>query len=161
MRLALLSAICFLLGCGREVPPSPLSLEVVGQEYDWYIRYPGEDGVLHSKDDVVAVQHMHVPAHTPLHIAVTSKDYLYTFRVPELNKIQMGVPDIVFNLEFDSGAPGQYVLKGDQMCGFAHASLIGEFIVEPPAKYKAWLAERQLEGVPPPRIRDKKPNQNP
>ena len=143
-------ALCLLLGCGDAKPDGPLQLRVTGDNYDWYIRYPGEDGLLDSDDDVVTVKDMHLPAHTELHIEVTSTDFIYTFRVLEMGQVQMAVPDLAFTLDFDSGPAAVHVLKGDQMCGFSHESLIGEFIVEPAADYRAWLRARKRAGPPKP-----------
>ena len=137
--LAILTAVS---SCRRGEPNPPLHLEVVGENYEWYIRYPGADLTLQTPDDVVVKQHVHVPASTELTISLTSKDYIYTFRVPELNQKQMAVPDIVFTLAFDTGEPGHYLLKGDQMCSFSHESLIGNFVVEPRKVFDVWLAGR-------------------
>lgn len=124
-----------LTTCSSESEQQILHLEVVGHQYNWYIRYPG--------DDVVVTQHIHVPAHTDLEMTITSKDLLYVFRLPELKQTQMAVPEILFPLAFNSGEPNKYLLKGDQMCGFSHPTLIGDFIVEPLPHFKKWLAQQR------------------
>jgi len=116
-----------------------LALVIHGADYQWYIRYPGADQLLFTADDQIARQNMTVPRSTRLHLTLTSRDYLYTFRVPELGQKQMAVPELFFKLEFHSGDPGHFTLKGDQMCGFAHETLIGDFKVVEAAEYRAWL----------------------
>jgi cytochrome c oxidase subunit 2 len=133
--------LLLLVACGAK--PDSLQLEVVGSDYQWLIRYPGADGRLHSADDCVVRRNMVVPAHTDLAITMTSEDFLYTFRVVELDQKQMAVPDLDFTLNFNTGPPGRYQLKGDQMCGFAHESLIGDFRVVPWRAYRAWLAQQK------------------
>ena len=131
--------------CGPE--PVPLEIEVTGADYQWHIRYPGNDGLLHSDDDILALRHVHLPSSTPVKIHLKSRDFIYAFRVPELKQSQMAIPDLDFALDFKTPAPGLFQLKGDQMCGFAHPDLIGELVVEPRAGFLDWL--QQVQNSPP------------
>ena len=133
---------CFSGSCRHAENRPPLELRVVGSDYQWHITYPGSDGVLGTADDKQALRHVHVPSQTRVEMSLTSEDLIYAFRVKALKLNQMAVPDIVFPLSFQTGDPASYALMGDQMCGYSHDSLIGDFIVEPPSVFQAWLAEQ-------------------
>jgi cytochrome c oxidase subunit 2 len=117
----------------------PLVIDVTGDDYEWHIRYPGADGAAGTDDDVVTLRHLHLPEHTPVTLRLHSADYLYTFGLPHLDLKEIAVPDLVFTLEFETAAAGAFELRGDQMCGYTHPSLIGRVIVEPPSQFVRWL----------------------
>ena len=131
-----------LAGCDQPADypiPNPLPIEVVGDEYYWFVRYPGADGQLHTADDVHDKTNLHLPVATETHIQITSRDYLYTFGLPSLGLNQVAVPDLMFGLKFSVDEVGTYQLKGDQLCGFSHESLMGRVIVQSREDFTTWL----------------------
>ena len=126
--------------------PSPLPIEVVGDDYYWFVRYPGADGQLHTQDDVEDTTNLHLPVATETHIKITSRDYLYTFGLPSLGISQVAVPDLMFGLEFTMNSVGTYELEGDQLCGFSHESLMGEIIVQSREDFINWLRSQRALG---------------
>ena len=131
-------AIAF--GCifGCHSSPS-MMLEMVGQGYEWYIHYPVDSD---SGGEVVVKRDIYVPANTELKIHLTSRDYIYALKIPEFEQNQMAVPDIAFDLSFNTGAPGIYTLKGDQMCGYTHDTLKGQLVVLAKADYERWITSQ-------------------
>ena len=141
-RLLLLTALCTLVGQGchdPDRPPEVVEISVTGENFEWHSRYGGPDGKLGTADDVPARQILHVPTDTRIVIHLTSRDYLYTFMLPQLEAKEIAVPDLIFTVEFRTGAPGTFELRGDQLCGYAHKSLLGELVVEPPRAWRQWL----------------------
>ena len=134
-------------GAAAGDPPlsGPLVIDVTGHDYNWMLRYPGEDGVQGTDDDVHAVRHLHLPEGVRTVVRLHSDDFLYIFRLPHLELSEIAVPDLEFSLEFDSGPPGRHELRGDQMCGFAHASLLGLLIVEPQPDRAAGKPDPEVE----------------
>ncbi|MFT7626069.1 MAG: cytochrome c oxidase subunit 2 [Myxococcota bacterium] len=131
-----------LLSCGgcESADPEPYTVEMTGRDFHWTVRYPGEDGRLHTADDRLGDSELHLPSQSPVRIRLKSADYVYTLDLPDLGLREMAVPDVEFSLNFRTGQPATLRLRGDQMCGYAHATLFGELIVEPRAQLDAWLA---------------------
>jgi heme/copper-type cytochrome/quinol oxidase subunit 2 len=133
--------------------PAVLTVEVTGDDYQWYLRYPGPDGELGTADDVGAMRDVHLPAHTTSVLRLHSRDFVYKLRLPHLGIAEIAVPEQEFTLEFDSGPPGTHELRGDQFCGFSHPDLIGTLHVDAPEDFADWMADLPpwTEGKPEPR----------
>ena len=119
--------------------PSPFVIEVTGRDFQWHLRYPGDDGKLHTGDDLAALRHIRVPTDSRVRLELRSDDYLYQLAFPDFRLKEIAVPDLEFALEFDSGAAGTFELRGDQFCGYAHPDLMGELVVLSENDFRAWL----------------------
>lgn len=117
-----------LAGCGSGDPDS-IVIEVTGEEFNWYFRYPGPDGVLGTDDDRYSVQDLYLPGNANVHLKLNSKDYLYSFSLPELDLIEIAVPGLDYELKFATRDAQTLELLGDQFCGFSHDTLIGKVYV--------------------------------
>ena len=130
-----LLALLFTLLCSGCAAPQPqhrldsIVIEVTGDEFNWYFRYPGPDGVLGTSDDQHSVQNMFLPDNSNVNLKLKSNDYVYTFTLPELGMIEIAVPGLSFELQFTTGDEQTLQLRGDQLCGFAHETLIGKVYV--------------------------------
>lgn len=122
--------------------PSPYTIEVKGEEYEWHIRYPGRDGQLHTDDDVSTQQHIHLPENTKVNITINSSDYLYFLELPDFRQIGMAVPEMEHFIEITTKTAGEFKIRGDQMCGYTHESLYGILTVESPRRFHRWLAQQ-------------------
>jgi heme/copper-type cytochrome/quinol oxidase subunit 2 len=134
------------LGC-ENLPPVPelLKIRVVGDGYEWLVRYPGPDALLDTDDDVQAKQNLRLPEHTRVQIEVHSSDYIYGFRIPGLGVNEMAVPELVFIADFETPESSVHILKGDQMCGYAHPRLIGHVIIEPKRQFQRWQVKQGID----------------
>lgn len=134
-RFKSLAAACFfllLVNCSSNHGGAPLDsivVEVTGDEFNWYFRYPGLDGRLGTEDDRHSVRDLYLPGNARVTLKLHSKDYLYTLAIPDIGKKEIAVPDLEFDLQFDTGDAGIWQLKGDQNCGFSHDSLMGNVYV--------------------------------
>ncbi len=129
--VALLSAALFS-GCAIHQPQDRLDsivIEVTGDEFNWYFRYPGFDGVLGTGDDQYSVQNVFLPDNSKVNLKLKSNDYVYSFALPELGLEEIAVPGLSFELLFTTGDEQTLQLLGDQFCGFAHETLIGKVYV--------------------------------
>ena len=104
-------------------------IEVTGDEFNWYFRYPGADGLLDTSDDRHSVQNLFLPDNSRVNLKLKSNDYVYTFTLPELGMAEIAVPGLSFELQFTTGDEQTLQLRGDQLCGFAHETLIGKVYV--------------------------------
>jgi heme/copper-type cytochrome/quinol oxidase subunit 2 len=137
-----LALLC--VGCGDEGADAgayevtcPLEIEITGSRFHWRVRYPGRDGRLHTADDPIGDGEVHVPVGTRTRLLLRSEDYVYTLALPHLGLKEIAVPDLDFQLDFDASQSGTFELRGDQMCGYAHADLIGKLVVGTAESYVA------------------------
>lgn len=104
-------------------------IEVTGEEFNWSFRYPGPDGMLNTSDDPFSVQNLFLPDNSVVNLKLNSNDYVYTFTLPSLGMKEIAVPGLSFELQFTTQDEETLELKGDQLCGFAHETLIGKVYV--------------------------------
>ena len=134
-RVAALLAALVCAGCepgGQQHRLDAIVVEVTGDEFNWYFRYPGPDGELGTADDRHSVQDLYLPANSRVDLNLKSKDYVYTFALPDLDLQEIAVPGLDFSLQFSTSDEETLQLLGDQMCGFAHETLIGKVYVRGP-----------------------------
>ncbi len=130
-----LVALLFTLlcsGCAAYHPQQRLDsivIEVTGDEFNWYFRYPGRDGVLGTSDDQHSVQNVFLPDNSKVNLKLKSNDYVYSFALPELGLKEIAVPGLSFELQFTTQDEQTMQLRGDQFCGFAHETLIGKVYI--------------------------------
>lgn len=141
-----LVVLLFALLCVRDAASQPqqrldtIVIEVTGNEFNWYFRYPGADGVLDTSDDRHSVQHLFLPDNARVNLKLKSNDYVYTFTLPELGMAEIAVPGLSFELQFTTGDEQTLQLRGDQLCGFAHETLIGKvYVRNQDDGYYSWL----------------------
>ena len=127
------------IGDETAMPEKPLVIDIMGSEYRWHYRYPGPDETLGTADDIRRLGDLHLSMGTPVVLQLKSEDYIYTFKLPHIDRVKMAVPEIVFTLEFTPDSLGTFELEGDQMCGFSHESLKAKLIVETQEDFATWL----------------------
>jgi heme/copper-type cytochrome/quinol oxidase subunit 2 len=101
-------------------------VRITGHDYQWRIRYAGPDGVLETADDVLGSRDLYLPAHAQIRLELCSDDFAYTLYLPHQDLMEVAVPQMPCELEFQTDAPGSYELLGSQMCGYTHPLLIGK-----------------------------------
>ncbi|MEH6592313.1 MAG: hypothetical protein V7746_18760 [Halioglobus sp.] len=139
--LLLFALLC--AGCAASQPQQRIDsivIEVTGEEFNWYFRYPGPDGVLDTSDDRHSVQNLYLPDNSRINLKLKSNDYVYTFTLPELGMKEIAVPGLNFELQFTTSDEQTLQLRGDQLCGFAHETLIGKvYVRNQDDGYYSWL----------------------
>lgn len=126
-------------GDGTAEQAKDLEVEVTGADYNWIFLYPGPDGELHTEDDITIHQEFYLPSRTNISLILTSRDYIYTFSLPDFSANEMAIPGVHNRLSFFTKHTGTFELKGDQMCGFTHESLMGKLKVKSTQSFQNWL----------------------
>ena len=148
-----------------EAPAADLiQIEVVGQQFNWNMRYAGADGRFgpvsaglmddslgnplgvdrdhaDGKDDLVTAR-LVVPAGREVELLLKSKDVLHSFFVPELRLKLDTVPGLVQRLRFTADKVGSYEIACAELCGLGHYRMRAYLDVKEAADYEAWLAEQ-------------------
>ncbi len=139
-------------------------VEVVGQQFAWSFRFPGEDGVLGlsdmrfvniisnpfgidpddpaGHDDILVQQEeLHLPIGQPVKTQMRSKDVLHNFYVPNFRVKMDLVPGLVTSLWFTPTKTGTFDIACAEYCGNGHHTMGGKVVVEDQASFENWLAQ--------------------
>jgi cytochrome c oxidase subunit 2 len=112
-----------------------LTVEVIGRQWFWDVRYPGTTAVTANE--------IHIPARTRVNLVAETADVIHSFWVPELNrKIDM-VPGKRNRILLYAEHPGRYRGQCAEFCGLQHANMSLYVFADPPARFRAWLARLQ------------------
>ena len=147
-----------------DVPDEATEIEVIGQQWEWAFRLPGEDGVLgksdnslidfdnpfgldiddpHGLDDVlVQGNEVHLPIDRPVKVLLRSIDVLHDFYVPQFRAKMDMVPGMVTYFWVTPTRTGTFDILCFELCGTGHYAMRGKVVVDTGADYAAWLGEQ-------------------
>ena len=120
----------------------PLTVDVFSQQYAWSFGYPG-------KGDVWSQGVLHVPVNRQVQFKMHSQDVIHSFWVPEWRIKKDNVPGITTTATVTPDKIGTYQLVCTELCGYGHAAMRAKVVVEPPSKFREWVASLK-EKVPQP-----------
>ena len=148
-----------------EVPQDAVEIEVMGKQFEWFVRYPGKDGkfgatrpeLVHetrnplglveddpaAKDDIVSRGVLRLPIDRTVSIRLRSLDVQHSFSVPSFRVKQDLVPGVTTQTHFKPIKAGQYEIVCAELCGLGHYKMRGMVLVISQQEYDQWLA-RQL-----------------
>lgn len=144
--------------------PGAMKIEVTGQQFQWYFRYPGPDGQFGStkpeladeatgnplgldpadargRDDIVTPI-LGVPANREVEVILRTKDVTHSFFVRELRFKQDTVPGMEIHLHFIAEKPGKYEIACAELCGLGHYRMRADMVVVPEADFDNWLRQQ-------------------
>ena len=148
----------------RGASPGAVQIEVQGQQFKWYFRYPGPDGKFGrtdaqyvndsaqnffgldpkdpaAKDDIVTPV-VAVPVNREVELILRSKDVTHSFFVRELRLKQDAVPGMLIRIHFTATQVGQYEIACAELCGLGHHQMRSFLQVMSEADYQKWLREQ-------------------
>jgi cytochrome c oxidase subunit 2 len=147
----LIPTIIVLFGAGyswsvlsdiEEPADNPLTVDVFSQQFAWSFGYPG-------KDNAYSQGELHVPLDRQVQFKMHALDVIHSFWVPEWRIKKDNVPGITTTARVTPDKPGTYQLICTELCGFGHATMRAEVVVEPAAEFRKWVGELK-ETVPDP-----------
>jgi len=127
-------------GAKMRRPDMPPTVKVDARQFEWRLRYPGQDGQLYTKDDIFDVNDLHLPLNEEVLLIAESEDVLHSFFIPNMRVKQDLVPGMRQAIWFRATEEGQYDLVCAELCGWGHYKMKGRITVEPRPQYEAWLA---------------------
>lgn len=130
-----------LTGLAEDHESSDWTVEVVGHQFWWEVRYPDEG--------VITANEIHIPVGQPVEFKLTSADVIHSFWVPELGgKLDM-MPGTTTSVTFTADEPGRYRGQCAQMCGVQHANMALYIVADESDEFGAWLEnQRQVAELP-------------
>ncbi len=129
-----------------SAPKVPALAEITARQFQWVMRYPGPDGRLNTRDDLVVVNDLHFVKEKMALIYLKSSDVLHSFFLPQMRIKQDAVPGITIPVWFDCRVSGEYDLACAELCGWGHYKMRGRVTVhETEADLQQWIDEKLAE----------------
>jgi cytochrome c oxidase subunit 2 len=147
------------------VPENATAIEVVGQQWRWAYRLPGQDGRLGRSDTrlvsadnplgldpkdslgqddiVVDGGDLHMPIGRPVKVLLRSIDVLHDFYVPEFRAKMDMVPGSVTYFWITPTRTGSFEVLCAELCGVGHSQMRGAVVVEEEGAYQSWLQNQR------------------
>ena len=147
-----------------NVPDDAAEIEVIGKQWDWAYRLPGDDGVLgktdarfidfdnplgidpndaNGRDDVmVEFADIHLPIDQPVKVLLRSIDVLHDFYVPEFRAKMDMVPGTTTYFWLTPTRTGRFDILCFELCGTGHYNMRGNVVVDSAEDYQVWLSEQ-------------------
>lgn len=119
----------------------PLTIEVIGQQWWWEVRYP--------EQQFETANEIHIPVGQPVRIQLSTDNVIHSFWVPELHGKLDLIPGKLNTFWIQADRPGEYRGLCAEYCGVQHANMMFLIIAEPPEKFAAWLAAERQPAVAP------------
>ena len=145
-----------------EAPNDAAVVEVVGKQWSFSYRFPGNDGKLGTvdakyisdknpygmnpddpsgRDDVlISGSELHLPIGKPVKLLLRSIDVLHNFTVPQFRAKMDLVPGMVTYFWVTPTRTGKFDILCNELCGIAHYAMRGKLVVEEERAFQAWLA---------------------
>jgi len=127
---------------GKDV----VRIEIMPQQYAWNIRYPGEDDVFGTDDDIVPPQNiLHIPVNTPIVVQLTTYDVIHSLYLPNFRYKQDATPGMVTAMWFQAKETGNFEFACAEHCGNSHFKMKGYLTVESKDEFANWIASQEPE----------------
>ena len=126
---------------GDDAPEGALTVDVIGHQWWWEIRYPDTG--------FVTANEMRIPAGEPVRLRLRSADVIHSFWVPPLAGKMDLLPERTNSMVIEADAPGHYQGQCAEFCGLQHANMRIEVIAEEPGDFAAWLRRQARPAVAP------------
>jgi cytochrome c oxidase subunit II len=119
----------------------PLTVEVIGHQYWWEVRYP-DYGVQTANE-------VYLPVGQPVRLRVSAPDVIHSFWVPQLNgKIDM-IPGRTNTIWVRADEAGLFRGQCAEYCGAGHALMAFWVEAMPAVRFAEWVARRQAPPAQP------------
>ncbi len=113
-----------------EIPP--LEVQVISLDWKWLFIYP--------RQGVASINHLVVPAGTPVHFSITSASVFNVFFVPQLGSMIYAMPGMVSQLHLQADAPTNTWGLSAQFSGDGFSDMQFDVTSLPTSDFKSWVA---------------------
>ena len=150
----------------EAVSKNPFEVRIIAEQFAWNVHYPGPDGKFGrtavnlvtstnpvgldmtdpaAKDDVVALNQLHLPVNRQALIHVTSKDVIHSFKLPVMRVEQDAIPGADVPIHFmpiRTTNGDRWEIACAQLCGLGHYRMRGQIFVDTQQDLDKWLASQ-------------------
>jgi cytochrome c oxidase subunit II len=118
-----------------------LTVEVIGHQWWWEVRYPGTKAVTANE--------IHIPVHARVDLVGTTADVIHSFWIPALNRKVDLIPGRTNRIVLQADRAGRFRGQCYEFCGLQHAHMGMYVVAEPQARFRAWLANMAKDAPAP------------
>lgn len=112
-----------------------LTIEVIGHQWWWEVRYPDYG--------IVTANEIHMPAGERVQFKLTSRDVIHSFWVPQLHgKIDV-IDGKTYTIALEAWEPGRFRGICAEYCGVQHTFMDFLVIAQPAETFAEWIAAQQ------------------
>ena len=132
----------------KEARESMAVAEVTARQFEWRIRYAAPRKALQNepeRDDLYAVNELHVPSGRPVKFNLRSGDVQHAFFAPELRVKQDAVPGLIIPVWFEIPIPGEYELLCAELCGWGHYKMRATIVAETEEVFQQYLKDLEQQ----------------
>ena len=115
----------------RTAPDDSYEIHVTGQKWFWTFTYP--NGAITPE--------LHIPAHRPVRLIMTSNDVLHSFFIPAFRTKQDVVPGRYTEEWFEATETGEFQVFCTEYCGTKHSEMLTKTFVHEQDDFDKWLAK--------------------
>ncbi|MGH2351290.1 MAG: cytochrome c oxidase subunit II, partial [Chloroflexota bacterium] len=119
--------------------PANLTVEVIGYQYWWEVRYP--------QHGIVTANEIQIPVGQTVEFKLTSVDVIHSFWVPQLQGKMDLIPGKTNTVWLQADEPGVYRGQCAEFCGLQHAQMALLVIAQPPEQFAAWADAQRRPAV--------------
>lgn len=118
-----------------EKPANATNVTVIGQQFLWTFKYPGEN--VTSRSTLV------LPANQTVYLNITSRDVIHSVHIPGLGLKQDAIPGQYNTLRTTPTGQGTYQLYCAEFCGAGHSQMTATVKVVSYEEYQQWLKDQK------------------
>jgi cytochrome c oxidase subunit 2 len=118
-----------------------LTLEVVGHQWWWEVRYPDLN--------ISTANEIHIPSGQTILLHLSSVDVIHSFWVPRLAGKTDVLPGQTNTTWLQASAPGDYRGECAEYCGIQHANMAFVVTADAPDQFQAWVQAQQQPAAAP------------
>ncbi len=147
-----------------DPPEDAFVVEIIGEQFAWNVRYPGEDGEFGrtkpelitranpigldpadpaSEDDIHVLNELRLPINQPVLLKIRSKDVIHSVFLPNFRVKMDAVPGMTTTFLFTPTKEGEFDLVCAELCGLGHYRMRGYVVVQPMDELQEWLVEQR------------------
>jgi cytochrome c oxidase subunit II len=112
----------------------PLTIEVIGHQFWWEIRYP--------QHGITTANEFHIPAGHTVKLLLSAADVIHSFWVPQLHGKMDLVPGRTNEWWIHADSAGVYRGQCAEYCGLSHALMALRVTAVDVVEFAAWVADR-------------------
>ena len=118
-----------------QTPPADaLDVYVMGKQWMWKFSYPeGPNGL----------SALHIPAHRPVRLLITSRDVIHSLFVPAFRIKQDAVPGRYAEIWFEATKTGTFPIFCTEYCGLDHSMMRAQVVVHAPNEFDDWISRER------------------
>lgn len=125
--------------------PNPLSIKITGNQWWWNISYV--DAI--PANNFQTANELHLPVGRPVRLELQSTDVIHSFWLPAMHGKKDLIPNYPTIFFFEPDKIGTYTGQCAEFCGYQHAKMRFNVIVESQENFDKWVAAQRTTPPPP------------